>query len=179
MMQDDTVEIDALLQQPKTEVKEEPPKRRKRRGKTGQISEQSQQDLHDLVTPAVSVCQSLLFPPRYHLRTEEIDGIFQPLERIILRHTAISEMGNPDYRDAAIALYFMFGYMARTGIIDGPIFGGKRTTKKPEPQPIQEANPGGSISPNPPNNATGQNGQYSQDFLSRFELLHSSITRNS
>lgn len=136
------------------------PRERKRGGDGGSRPKETKEpgtkevaSLHEVVTIAVAgLC--LFVPPPYHPTSLEVDNIFQPLERIYLRHATVPTF-NPDVPDALAAIMGMGGYIARVSQQNGgnfrfgrSFFNGSRRTA------TQAAN-----APQPPQSRTVANGR--------------------
>jgi hypothetical protein len=108
------------------------------------------ESLHQVVAMGVAgVC--LFVEPRYHPTSLDVDNIFQPLERIYLRHATIPTF-NPDVPDAMAAFLGVSAYLTRvygdrfTFGSNGFFGGGSRTSRtqatnaRPTPRPDEQPN---------------------------------------
>lgn len=101
-----------------------PARKRQARRTTSQISEAAQQEIHAVVSMAVSVI-GLMLPATHRMLPEEIDAIFLPLERILMRRAGLKGV-SPDWRDTVLCLLGVLMYAQRTGIVNRARFGRKR-----------------------------------------------------
>lgn len=86
--------------------------RPKKRRRVGQIEPQALAELHEVVVIGVAGAFALA-PAHMRPTRSEIDAIFQPAERIILRRVSLDGPLNPDVVDAIMLFGGLLGYGSR------------------------------------------------------------------
>jgi|SRR5882724_1210232 len=93
---------------------------RRRKVATGQIDQKALYALHETVVLLVNGLSAFLLVQDKRMLPHEIDAVFLPAERIILRRFDVAGALNPDMIDGLACLMGVLAYVARVGVPTKP-----------------------------------------------------------